>query len=317
MPKSILILSNKSSGSSAVQRLLAQAVDLKCVEKTRHFENESLYWTKAASALQMPQQDMLDSEVPIEAMAARHDLVQLLRDNLPAHRLPNYADYLATTATTAAQDRAFIFAGWQRLCEQYTPIFLEKSPHHLVQWSALSLIVDCMEQLQGEVDFLLVGLVRNPMDTLYSAFRRWKTPPEALQYEWLMAYTHLQRLAEMLGTRTRVNPAGRVVIVRYEDLAVSLAPLAPVFDFCGTSPSADAPCLNRRSLLKWQQDRFFGFSLAPEVKALAMQYGYRDADLDNRDRPLWPLYRDVRRSLHHSTRWGKNLYWYLKRSRQI
>ena len=258
MPKSILILSNKSSGSSAVQRLLAQAVDLKCVEKTRHFENESLYWTKAASALQMPQQDMLDSEVPIEAMAARHDLVQLLRDNLPAHRLPNYADYLATTATTAAQDRAFIFAGWQRLCEQYTPIFFRKVA------ASSGAVVGALahRRLHGTAArrggffagwfWFVTQWIR-----CIRLFRRWKTPPEALQYEWLMAYTHLQRLAEMLGTRTRVNPAGRVVIVRYEDLAVSLAPLAPVFDFCGTSPSADAPCLNRRSLLKWQQDRFF------------------------------------------------------------
>ncbi len=90
MTQSILILSNKSSGSRAVQRLLAQAADLKYVEKTRHLENESLYWTKAASILNLQQHNLLDSEVPIPQPSARQDLVALLRDNLPLSKLPNY-----------------------------------------------------------------------------------------------------------------------------------------------------------------------------------------------------------------------------------
>ncbi|MGC1305627.1 MAG: sulfotransferase [Phormidesmis sp.] len=292
MTKCILILSNKSSGSSALQRLLAQAVSLKSIEKTRHFQNESLYWTKAASVLNLPQQTMLDSEVPIAAAAARQDLIRLLRDNV--------SDYKLIAGTATEDDREWVFDGWRQLCQQYQPIFLEKSPHHLLQWSALQLIVDCMTRLEGEVDFLLVGLVRNPMDTLHSAFRRWKTPPEKLQYEWLRAYTHLQQLAEQLGPK--------VVIVRYEDLASSLDPLIPVFDFCGTSPGPAAECLNRQSLMKWRQDAYFGFELAPEVRALAQSYGYSDAALANSPRRLWPLYRDGMRQLYLSLRWAKRLY---------
>jgi hypothetical protein len=299
MTRSILILSNKSSGSSAVQRLLAQAIDLKCLKKTRHFENESLYWTKAASALNLPQHNMLDSEVPISPEIARQDLVQLLKDNLATDKL---------TLPTAEQplDRAFIFESWQSLCEQFAPTLLEKSPHHLLQWSALTLIMECMAYLEGKVDFLLLGLVRNPMDTLYSAFRRWRTPPEALQYEWLSAYSNLRKLSEHLGDR--------VVIVRYEDLVTSLDPLAPVFEFCGAAPSADARCLNRHSLLKWQQDPDFGFVLAPEVNKLARSYGYSEKELANTPKRFWPLYRDLSRSLYQHTRWGKDLYFSLKRS---
>lgn len=303
MNKSVLILSNKSSGSSAVQRLLAQAVEMKCVEKTRHFENESLYWTKAASVLNLKQQNMLDSEVPIPQAAARRDLVKLLQDNLQ--------DYVPPS-----DDRALIMDGWRRLCDRYSPIFLEKSPHHLLQWSALSLIAECIETLQGEVDFLLIGLVRNPMDTLYSAFRRWKTPPEALQYEWLTAYANLRRLSAQLGDYTQKSsgaPNGKVVIIRYEDLATSLDPLLPVFDFCAAAPSAEARCLNKKSLLKWQQDPLFGFSLAPDVFEMAKSYGYSDAELTNEPSRVWPLYRNLTRGVHQSTRWAKDTYFRVKR----
>ncbi len=312
MPKSILILSNKSSGSSALQRLLAQSVNLNCLEKTRHFENESLYWTKAASLLGLPQQDMLDSEVPIPQGAAKHDLIQLLTDNLPGRTLPQDLkgdDAIGGVDPTHAQARnSWVFEGWQCLCEHYGPVFLEKSPHHLLQWSSLSLIVECMAQLEGQVDFLLIGLVRNPMDTMYSAFRRWKTPPEKLQYEWLTAYTNLHQLAKQLGEYTGAGSTGRVVIVRYEDLVNSLDPLTPVFNFCGVQPGDNARTLNRQSLLKWQQDRYFGFSLAPEVVALAQSYGYTPDELTNVSWRFWPLYRDVSRKLYQSLRWLKELY---------
>ncbi|MFK8182183.1 MAG: sulfotransferase [Phormidesmis sp.] len=304
MHKSILILSNKSSGSSALQRLLAQAADLKCVEKTRHFQNESLYWTKAASVLGLPQVDMLDSEVPIPAEKAKADLTALLQENLPNYHSPD-------------DNQTLIVDGWRQLCEQYQPIFLEKSPHHLLQSSALSLIVDCMEKLEGQIDFLLIGLVRNPMDVMYSAFRRWKTPPEKLQYEWLMAYENLRDLAMKLGDRNpnspfNYQPNGRLVTIRYEDLASSLTPLAPVFAFCETSPHANAKSLNRNSLLKWQQDTFFGFMLAPEVLDLAQAYGYTAAELLNTPSPLWPPYRHSLRSVHHSMQWAKAAYLRLK-----
>ena len=287
MNKCILILSNKSSGSSAVQRLLAQAADLKCIEQTRHFENESLYWTKAASVLRLPQQNMLDSEVPIEPRAAKQDLLKLLVDNVPGYVPP-------------MSDRDLIFQGWLALCNVYSPIFLEKSPHHLLQQSALELIVEAINQLKGEVDFLLVGLVRNPMDVMYSAFRRWRTPPEKLQYEWLMAYENLLRLKEKLGDR--------VVIVRYEDLIESLDPLAPVIEFCETAAAENAQTLRAGSLLKWKGDRTFGFTLASKVYELAKSYGYCDTELTNRSWLLWPPYRDLVRYIYLNLRWAKRLF---------
>ena len=278
-----------------VQRLLAQATNLKCVEKTRHFENETLYWTKAASLLQLPQRDMLDSEVPIAPDDAKQDLLKLLANNVPGYIPP-------------MGDRALIFDGWRQLCDRYSPIFLEKSPHHLLQTSALDLIVDAIEHLQGEVDFLLVGLVRNPMDVMYSAFRRWRTSPEALQYEWLAAYENLRNLKEKVDNSLPERLRQRVVIVRYEDLIDSLEPLAPVFDFCETTAGENTKTLKGESLLKWKSDRTFGFTLAPEVYELAAAYGYTDTQLANESWQFWPIYQSAVRIAHQNLHWAKQIY---------
>jgi hypothetical protein len=272
MSKCIIILSNKASGSSACQNLLAKLVDIKHVTKTRHFENETLYWTKAASILKMPQKKMLGSEVPIESNNAKSDLKKILADNIKGFVAPN-------------NDKDLIFGGWNELCATYSPIFLEKSPHHLYQWSSLELIMECMDLL-SDVEFLLIGLVRNPMDTLYSAYRSWKIPPEKLQYEWLESYRNLQKLKSLVGER--------LVIIRYEDIVHSVESLNPVFKFCGLdSCSADNNYLHKQSINKWKNDKYYGFNLSDEVTQLAMSYGYKEDELKNTRKMIWPVYRRI------------------------
>lgn len=275
--KCIIILSNKSSGSSACQNLLSKFSKINCVTKTKHFQNETLYWTKAASILGLPQLNMLDSEVPISQERAKTDLITLLRDNLDSYVPPT-------------DEIELIFNGWELLCENYSPVFLEKSPHHLYQWSALELIIECMERLP-DIDFCLIGLVRNPMDTLYSAFKRWKTPPEQGQYEWLVAYQNLLKLKEIVGDR--------LVIIRYEDMVSSLSYLEPIFEFVGVKKDhADREYLHTKSTFKWKNDSLYGFTLSEEVMNLAKKYGYKQSELTNETNLLWPLYRKVSRVFH-------------------
>ncbi len=279
--KCIIILSHKSSGSSALQNLLSVGADVRIVEKSRHFENETLYWTKAASVLGLPQETMINSEVPIAAEKAREDLYNLLKDNLPSYSKPE-------------KEKDLIFGGWELLCEYYSPIFLEKSPHHLFQWSALELIIECMEFLDSNVDFLLVGLVRNPMDMLYSSFRRLKTSPEKLQFEWHIAYQNLLKIKEILGDK--------VVIVRYEDLVSSIDYIKPIFDFCGSCISdIDPGYLHQRSINKWKNDKLYRFSLSTDVFDLAQRFGYSQEQLINSKTTQhsdimylsWILYRSI------------------------
>ena len=193
--KNIIILSEKSSGSSACQNLLAKFSNIQHVSKTRHFQNETLYWIKAASMLDKPQLKMVDSEVPIEREKARTDLITLLRDNLDDWEPPD-------------NDKELIMAGWRLMCQKHSPILIEKSPHHLCQWSAIELIIELISNIK-DVDFLLIGLIRNPMDTIYSQYKRWKSSPKKVEKQWFVAYQNLLKLRDVIGEQ--------LVIIRYAE----------------------------------------------------------------------------------------------------
>jgi len=254
----IVILSDKSSGSSALQDYLVRFAGGRHVEQTRHHEHETLYWTKAASWLGLPQERMLDSEVPLAPERARGDLLALLRDNLGA-------------APDEPDPRALAFAGWRALCERYAPLFVEKSPHHLHQWSALELLLECMDASPG-IDFLAIGLVRNPIDVVYSSWRRWGSAPEANQHEWLRAALNLQKLVAVMGPR--------LVVLRYEDMTREPARLDFAHAFAGVPPARESRgFLHADSIQKWRRDRKFRFELAAPVRALASRFGYRPEEL--------------------------------------
>jgi len=279
--KSIIILSEKSSGSSVCQNLLAKFANIQHVSKTRHFENETLYWTKAASVLGKPQLNMVDSEVPIERKKARTELISLLKNNLD--------DYVPPDG-----DEALIMEGWRLLCKKHSPIFLEKSPHHLCQWSAIELILESTRKI-NDVDFLLIGLIRNPIDTIYSQYKRWKSPPEKVQKQWLIAYQNLLKLKDIIGNK--------LVIIRYEDMVSSLECLEPVFNFCEvTASTADEAFMHQKSLQKWKNDVLFGFSLSHETIELAEKYGYQRDELTNETYLLWPVVRKLSRAAYITVR---------------
>ena len=278
-PKCVIILSNKSSGSSILQRFITESSQACYVQHTRHFENETLYWTKAASVLGMPQLSMPDSEVPLPKAQARGELEQFLSANIDNYHVPE-------------DDHELIFGGWKSLCKVYAPALLEKSPHHLYQKSVLELILEVI-RCTPEVDFHLVGLIRNPMSTFYSAWSRWRSPPEVQQQVWLTAYQNLLDLKAQVGDR--------VSIVRYEDLVTDPSVLKPVFDFLGVPPSSlERRSLHKLSLERWKKDKHYGFSPSAELLALAERYGYPKDSLRNRTHPSWPLQRRVLRILHKS-----------------
>ncbi len=275
--KCIIVLSTKSSGSSAIQTLLARLSCIRHASYTRHREHETLYWTKAASLLGRPQIDMVDSEVPIPQARARRELVAFLTRNTVGFVPPSDPEEL-------------VFKGWEKLCEAHRPVFLEKSPHHLVQSSALQLMLDCDQRLESTA-FLYIGLVRNPMDVLYSAWSRWRTLPEILQFEWELAYRNLEELRAKLGSH--------LVVVRYEDIIRDLALLEPVLHFVGaTLDQVPSDLLHAQSLSKWKTDPHYGFRLAPSVHALATQLGYTGAELDHQPSAGWDAFRDRTRRVH-------------------
>jgi len=114
----------------------------------------------------------------------------LLSENLVNYTPPENKDSL-------------VFEGWHSLCKKYEPVLFEKSPHHLHYWSALDLMNQCQTRLP-EIEFFFIGLIRNPMDTIYSMWRSWRLIPEKRQFEWLRAYQNLVKFKEIAGGRPRV-----------------------------------------------------------------------------------------------------------------
>lgn len=277
--KCVIILSAKSSGSSALQNLLVNFLHARHVSKTRHYENETLFWTKAASVLGLPQTNMLDSEVPINPQKAKSDLIKLLTDNLDSYEPPS-------------DNNELIFGGFNLLCHKYSPLFVEKSPHHLHQWSALELISECIERVP-EVDFLIIGLVRNPMDALYSMWKRYQSIPEKNQYEWLTAYSNLLKFRDVVKDR--------LLIVRYEDMVHNSSCLEKICKFIGASGNNDIErYLHNKSIRKWSKDKYYGFQLSGEVMSLAGKFGYHEIEMSNESTLFWPFNRFILRNIYRT-----------------
>jgi hypothetical protein len=272
--RSVLILSDKSSGSTILQSELAKHPQVNLSAWTTHKENETLYWCKAAALLGMPQVGMLDSTVlPMTAPQARIELTEFLEMNLPGWSVP-------------ASDDRMVFEGWARLCERYGPVFLEKSPHHLHSPSALSLIQQAPSAASQKIDIRMVGLIRNPIDTLYSMWQRWRIRPELRQHEWFAAYENLRSLTQ--------QPGSRITVVRYEDLVGDASTIGEVCDFLGLDRNQDVGSGIRSSAVsQWHSDRKFGFQPAQRVVDLAVSFGYDRADLSPRRSALWGIAREA------------------------
>ena len=196
MATSVIILSDKSSGSSLLQRLLVSSPRASQVRHTPHHEKETLFWMKAAAALSLPQVQIMGSRaVPMSQVAGETALRSLL-----SHNAPGQLD--------GAMNESWVMSAWDRLAAAHGPVFVEKSPHHLHSASALELIERCAARPGADVR--LVRLVRDPVDTLYSMWCRWSTDPARRQSEWVRAYRNLQDMRGRLGAR--------LCLVRYEDL---------------------------------------------------------------------------------------------------
>ena len=271
--KCIVILSDKSSGSSALYRFLSLFPEVNHIKYTRHYENETLYWTKAASILELDQTKMLDSEVPINKHQSKYELKKFLKRNLKSFSFPK-------------DDKELVFSGWRSLCEEYAPVFIEKSPHHLHQWSCLELMMEFMQRYPN-IDVLFIGLVRNPMDTLYSHWKRWRTYPEKNQIQWFNAYKNLIALKNLLKEK--------VLILRYEDFISEVEHLSKVIDFIDSSYTPPNDYFYKTSIQKWKSDKHFGFKLHKDVQDFAMQFGYSIDDLINEPSTTWKTYRTVER----------------------
>ena len=283
---SVFILSDKSSGSSVLQDELLKHGSVNGLQKTPHQEGETLFWNKAAALLGMPQVRMIDSRIlPMDPQTARTALEQLCVDNLDSYIPP-------------VNDRELVFGGWRALVLGHQPVFLEKSPHHIHFQSALDLIVEA-DDTNPDIPFRYLGLARDPMDTLYSMWRRWGVPPDTRQHEWVRAYRNLLALSERV--------ADRFLLIRYEDLVTDPTVMRKVCEFIGVEWQDDiGASLVAGSIGAWRRDKTYGFRPSPAVLDLAAKLGY-DGPGDLPNVPSWPLRHRAAVARATVRRWGGTL----------
>jgi hypothetical protein len=272
--KIVIILSSKSSGSSAMQHYLTVNYGAHFIGHSQHFENESLFWTKAASVLELPQQPMYHSEVPIPQSLALQALDDLLRKNNIASSVDRH---------TSKEE---FFELFYKLCKQAGFPVVEKSPHHLFNISNVHLILEFKKYIAPRADVVLIGLVRNPIDTVYSAWTRWRFSHQAFEQEWFYTYRNLHKLPKLTTD---------IKIFRYEDISRSSLEFDEfLFSRCGLKKISNAFSFNENSLYKWKRDGFFHYHLSRAAKILALSLGYNADDLTiKKTVSIWWTIREV------------------------
>jgi hypothetical protein len=268
----IFILSTKSAGSSVLQRVLIKSFGAALIPHTRHFENETLYWTKAASVLGLPQVSLPRSEIPLPADRARRELAEFVSANAPGYS-PRF------------DDADGLIAAFDAVCRASGPIVVEKSPHHLYEAAALDLVVDFARR-SSAVDARFVGLVRNPVATCYSSWRRFGIPPRVEERFWCLAGENLLALRDREPERT--------LILRYEDLAAGKVDLKDLAAHLHLEPvGSGLDLVDQDSVARWRGDRAYAHVPGPDTVALAARFGYGEGELAGIAGP-WPLRASVR-----------------------
>ncbi len=268
-PLVAILLSDKRSGSTMFQNELCVHPAVKHVVYTPHTYFETHHWLKAACLLKMPRRLFYGHKMYAgygSRMGVRQYMIDCIRGNVSDFIVP-------------ADDETLVFEGWESLCRQFaTPVFFEKSPQYPHQWAALDLIMKWMERTEFDVRF--IGLVRNPMAVMYSAYELFATDPFQRQFGWAHCYRNMLAMQAMVGN-------DRFRVVRYEDvISRPKQVFGDICDYIGIDRcEAVGANVHNRSQNKWNDDPVFTLQLHESIVRIAAHFGYDDADLYNPPKP--------------------------------
>ncbi|MFY0643023.1 MAG: sulfotransferase [Bacteroidia bacterium] len=266
----VILLSDKRSGSTLFQEELCKHSLVQTVRYSSHTYLETHHWLKAAvltnqDASKYSQNRVYDGYGSINN--ARGYLIDTVVGNVKGFEI-------------SQNDQELIYEGWEALCQEFAkPVFFEKSPQVLAEWAAIEALLDWKNKTNYSVK--LIGLTRNPMSVLYSAYELFNTSPEERQFGWKKIQENLLRIRDML-TEDELH------LVSYEDLINRPAhTFKEITDFIGIPyESQVGEEVHGQSLTKWRDDPNFDMKLDQKVAEFASQFGYQEQDLFNPNKPL-------------------------------
>ena len=274
----VILLSDKRSGSTMFQDALCTHPKVQTVEYSPHTYLETHHWLKAAVLLNIHPSRLSNGKTYKNYGSRKNARIYLeseLKGNLPDYEIPK-------------DDKQLVFEGWEALCDQFAqPIFFEKSPQHLANWAALSLLLEWAQQTK-KYKVKIIGLVRNPLAVQYSAFKLFRTLPNQRQYGWLHMHKNLLAFKNLLHE-------DQFQLIRYEDIVDdSETTLTAICNFIGIEYDATmAHKIHGNSKTKWNDDPYFTLTLDSAVTQMANTFGYVASALknDNTKQPsAWELF---------------------------
>ena len=265
----VILLSDKRSGSTMFENELCKHPSINHVIYSPHAYRETHHWLKSAVILGMPKQLYYGHSsykgYGVKRTARRY-LIDCIKGNVP--------DFIAPE-----DDRALVFEGWDALCSQFAkPVFFEKSPQHPHHWAALHLMLKWMQTTAFDVK--IIGLVRNPMSVMYSAFKLFNTDPFERQYGWVNCYRNILAFKEIVGEN-------KFLMVWYENLiSRPEKEFSEICAFLGLDNSRlIGNDVHSRSVRKWFEDPEFDFQLNESALYIAKHFGYGEEVLYNPPKP--------------------------------
>ncbi|MFT7233897.1 MAG: hypothetical protein ACI8TA_003126 [Cyclobacteriaceae bacterium] len=253
----VILLSDKRSGSTMFQNEICKHPDIQTVIYSPHTYLETHHWLKGAVMLGKSNYSGYGSKAN-----ARIYLIDCIQKNVPDFIIPS-------------DDRELIFQGWNAICTKFAqPVFFEKSPQLLGDQAGLELMMEWIRDTNFNVK--VIGLTRNPLAVLYSAYRLFHTDPEKRQFSWLRTQQNLLQVKEQLNDNQYLQ-------IRYEDIILNpVSAFNNIFRFIGVPLKKSIEIkVHDESLTKWYNDQFFTLQLDEKVNQFACQLGYRGAELTN------------------------------------
>ena len=244
------------------QEMMSLNSNVCTVNYSPHTYKETHHWLKASVILNSDKRLFYENKI-YDGYGSKKNAKILIKSTL-LKNLKNYRFW--------SDDKKMIFDGWEALCDKLAqPVFFEKSPQHLNEWGALSLLLEWINMTKYDVK--IIGLVRNPIRVLNSAHNLFGSNPNIRQYRWLNCYKNLILFRSLVKTN-------QFKLVKYEDILID--PRKNVKDICDfVGINYEASMIKNIALPESNKNEFsVKFKLHEPIIRLAKYYEYSNDDLE-------------------------------------
>lgn len=238
MKKTIVMLSAKRCGSTAVFRMFQKHPDVNVCHVNQDIDNwEPNFWNLAAKGIE----------------GNKDEFIKRFSDSHPFLDIPE----IFTEES--------VFEMWDQILDRLGPIIFDKTPNYLGDEKAIDLLYKYKER--GN-DVRIFAVIRDPRDVITSQYELWNNvvnddSPKKREDNWLKKYGHLERLRSQSKT---------IPLFKYEHFASTpVCYAAMMFYFCGLED-----CPQSYSHIKPTSVNRYKASISPAIRKWKMSSAFKE-----------------------------------------